>query len=193
VGRVFEPFFTTKGDAGTGLGLAISNGLVRGMGGRMGLVNVEGGGAQLSVELPVDDAPAFVVAGEAPRHAGRSLSLLVVEDEDSVRRAFELMAERLGHRVTSAAGFKEAVARLRAPKHPYDAMILDVHLDDTHSGFDLFETLRREGRGREGRVVFTTGDSISKKTRDLLQLSARPVLRKPFNLEELREILERVA
>ena len=193
LGRVFEPFFTTKGDEGTGLGLAISNGLVRGMGGRMRLVNVEGGGAQLSVELPVDTAPLRPAAAEAAGRPGRALSLLVVEDEDSVRRAFELMAGRLGHRVTSAAGFAEAVARLRAPKGRYDAMIVDVHLDESHSGFDLFETLRLEGRGRETRVVFTTGDSISKKTRDLLQLSARPVLRKPFNLEELREVLERVA
>src|SRR5438093_473516 len=193
LGRVFEPFFTTKGDEGTGLGLAISNGLVRGMGGRMGLVNVEGGGAQLSVELPVDTAPLRPAVEPTAGRAARPLSLLVVEDEDSVRRAFELMAGRLGHRVTSAAGFNEAVARLRAPKGRYDAMIVDVHLDESHSGFDLFETLRLEGRGREARVVFTTGDSISKKTRDLLQLSARPVLRKPFNLEELREVLERVA
>ena len=141
----------------------------------------------------MDTAPLRPAVEPTAGRAARPLSLLVVEDEDSVRRAFELMAGRLGHRVTSAAGFNEAVARLRAPKGRYDAMIVDVHLDESHSGFELFETLRLEGRGREARVVFTTGDSISKKTRDLLQLSARPVLRKPFNLEELREVLERVA
>ncbi len=52
--RVFEPFFSTKAEHGTGLGLAISFGLVRGMGGRMWMQNVEGGGARLSFELPVD-------------------------------------------------------------------------------------------------------------------------------------------
>jgi len=41
--------------------------------------------------------------------------------------------------------------------------------------------------------VFTTGDSISARTRDALQRSERPVLKKPFNLEELREVLDRVA
>src|SRR2546430_3739788 len=50
--RVFEPFFSTKAEHGTGLGLAISFGLVRGMGGRMWMQNVEGGGARLSFELP---------------------------------------------------------------------------------------------------------------------------------------------
>ena len=62
-----------------------------------------------------------------------------------------------------------------------------------HSGFDLFEELRVEGRGRERRIVFTTGDSISAQTRDHLLRSERPVLRKPFSLDELREMLDRVA
>src|SRR5207245_9787469 len=56
--RVFEPFFTTKGEQGTGLGLAISFGLVRTMGGRMWVQNVEGGGARPSFGPPMDTAPA---------------------------------------------------------------------------------------------------------------------------------------
>src|SRR2546426_711509 len=82
--RVFEPFFTTKGDAGTGLGLAISFGLVRGMGGRMWMQNVEGGGARLAFELPLDTthAPAAGAAAQ-PLASGRRLAVLVVEDEDN--------------------------------------------------------------------------------------------------------------
>jgi len=68
-----------------------------------------------------------------------------------------------------------------------------VHLDEANSGFDLFERLRLEGRGRERRIVFTTGDSISARTRDGLQRSERPVLRKPFSLQELSDVLDRVA
>src|SRR2546429_122383 len=62
---------------------------------------------------------------------------------------------------------------------------------DEHTGFDLFERLREEGRGRERRIVFTTGDSISLHTRDALQRADRPVLRKPFSLDELREKIGR--
>jgi len=102
------------------------------------------------------------------------------------------MAERLGHRVTSAAGFEDALRHL-ADRARYDALLVDVHLDEAHTGFDLFESLRLEGRGLDHRVVFTTGDSMSAGTRDALQRSERPMLRKPFNLEELREILDRVA
>ena len=190
--RVFEPFFTTKGDQGTGLGLAISYGLVKGMGGRMYIVNVEGGGASLAIELPVDTAPTEPRAAAAPSQATRPLSVLVVEDEDSVRRGITRMVERLGHRVTAVGAFSAALARLQDASARYDALIVDVHLEEAHSGFDVFETLRLEGRGRERRLVFTTGDSISPKTRDLLQVSERPVLKKPFSLDELRDILARL-
>jgi len=191
--RVFEPFFTTKAEQGTGLGLAISFGLVRGMGGRMWMQNVEGGGARLSFELPVDAGDAGAGSKAASGADGRRLSVLVIEDEDSVRRAMALLAKRLGHEVTTVGRFVDATERLAAPNVRYDALLVDVHLDEEHTGFDLFERLREEGRGRERRIVFTTGDSISLQTRDALQRADRPVLRKPFSLDELREILERVA
>src|SRR5438309_256441 len=191
--RVFEPFFTTKAEQGTGLGLAISFGLVRGMGGRMWMQNVEGGGARLSFELPVDAGEAGAGSQAAAGSEPRRLSVLVIEDEDSVRRAMALLAKRLGHEVTTVGCFDDATERLAAPNVRYDALLVDVHLDDEHTGFDLFERLRVEGRGRERRIVFTTGDSISAQTRDHLLRSERPVLRKPFSLDELREMLDRVA
>ena len=191
--RVFEPFFTTKGDAGTGLGLAISYGLVKASGGRMYIHNMEGGGARLGIELPVDPAHAPPPTAGPFRPADRPLSVLVVDDEETVRRGLIRMAERLGHRVASAPSLAEAIVQLQAADARFDALLLDVHLDEANSGFDLFDTLRQEGRGRERHVIFTTGDSMSAKTRDLLQQAERPLLKKPFNLEELREVLDRVA
>ena len=191
--RVFEPFFSTKAEHGTGLGLAISFGLVRGMGGRIWMQNVEGGGARLSLELPVDAGSTDAAAQAAARSAARRLSVLVVEDEEAVRRAMALLAKRLGHEVTTVGRFVEATERLAQAGARYDALLVDVHLDEAHTGFDLFDHLRTEGQGREQRIVFTTGDSISTQTRDALERADRPVLRKPFSLDELRELLDRVA
>ena len=191
--RVFEPFFTTKGERGTGLGLTISLGLVKGIGGRLWLQNLEGGGARLTAELPAEAVTMEPEPRSGFRQAGRPLSVLIVDDEASVRRGMTLMAERLGHAVQTVSDLESALANLREPGSRYDALLVDVHLDEAHTGFDLFEELLQEGRGRERHVVFTTGDSVSAKTRDRLQRSERPVLRKPFNLDELREMLERVA
>ena len=191
--RVFEPFFTTKGETGTGLGLTISLGLVKAMGGRLWLQNVEGGGARLTAEVPAELAAKEPEPRSGFRPAARGLSVLIVDDEASVRRGMTLMAERLGHHVRMVSDFQEALACLREPGGRYDALLVDVHLDEAHTGFDLFEELLQEGRGRERHVVFTTGDSVSARTRDRLQRSERPVLKKPFNLEELREMLDRVA
>src|SRR6059036_2288399 len=192
--RVFEPFFSTKAEHGTGLGLAISFGLVRGMGGRMWMQNVEGGegGARLSFELPVDAGSADAAAQAAAGSEARRLSVLVVEDEEAVRRAMALLTKRLGHEVTTVGRFADATERLAQPGARYDALLVDVHLDEAHTGFDLFDHLRTAGQGLEQRIVFTTGDSISTQTRDALERAARPVLRKPFSLYELREMLERV-
>ena len=191
--RAFEPFVTTRGEQGTGLGLAISFGLVRAMGGRMWIQNIEGGGARLAFELPADGGAVEVVAAAGTAPAPRPLAVLVVEDEDSVRRGMVLLTKRLGHQVTSVAGFDEATRVLSDPSARYDAVLVDVHLDEAYSGFDVFDALRRERPGRERSIVFTTGDSISARTRDQLEASGRPVLRKPFGLEELRGMLDRVA
>ena len=191
--RVFEPFFTTKGEEGTGLGLSISSGLVRAMGGRMWLQNVEGSGARLSFELPLETEAAILPPVEGQRRAVRPLKVLIVEDLPALRRGMELMARRLGHEPTTAAGLGEARGLLADTATDYEAFLVDVHLEEGHSGFELFEELQREGRDRERRVVFTTGDSISPQTRDRLERADRPVLRKPFALDDLRDVLDRLA
>src|SRR5207249_9902513 len=88
---------------------------------------------------------------------------------------------------------RRATSRRADQAARHDALLVDVHLEEGRSGFDLFEQLRLERRGREQRVVFTTGDSIWPQTGEKLQRSERPVLRKPFSLDELREMLDRVA
>lgn len=191
--RAFEPFFTTKGEDGTGLGLSISLGLVRAMGGRLWLQNVEQGGARFAVELPVMSAGPTRPSPADTQRTDRQCHVLVVEDDPAVRRGMVLMTERLGHVVADAGGFDEAMQLLEADDAGFDAFLVDVNLEEDHTGFELFSRLQDEGAGRERHVVFTTGDSISLQTRDQLERSGRPVLRKPFSLDELREVLSRAS
>jgi two-component system NtrC family sensor kinase len=192
VTHAFEPFFTTKGDSGSGLGLAISYGLVRAMGGRMWIENVSQKGARLSFEIPIElNVPARAAAPGPVAPA--PIRLLVVENDENVRRGLTLLAKRLGHEVASVSSFSEASRRLADPAARFDVILVDVHLDDGHSGFDLFDQLRNEGEGREQKLVFTSGDSISFGTVSQLEQSGRPVLRKPFGMDELSATLARLA
>src|SRR5205807_10235529 len=92
-------------------GLAISFGLVRAMGGRMWIQNIEGGGARLEFELPIDSEPAVATAADGFQAPERPLRVLVIEDEESVRRGLVLLATRLGHEVTSVPGYDDARRR----------------------------------------------------------------------------------
>src|SRR5207244_8374456 len=80
--------------------------------------------------LPVDAGSPDAAARAPGRPAGQRLSLLVVEDEDAVRRAMALLAKRLGHEVTTVGRFADATERLAQPGARYDALLVDVHLDE---------------------------------------------------------------
>jgi len=75
--------------------------------------------------------------------------------------------------------FADATERLAQPGARYDALLVDVHLDEAHTGFDLFDHLRTAGQGLEQRIVFTTGDSISTQTRDALSAPPGPCCGSP--------------
>jgi CheY-like chemotaxis protein len=159
----------------------------------MWLQNVEGSGARLSFELPIEAGAVITPRDSAIHPTARPLSVLIVEDLEPLRRGISLMTERLGHTALPMTGYADAHQRLATTPSGIEAILLDVHLEDGHTGFELFHELEHEGRGRERLVVFTTGDSISPETRDHLERADRPVLRKPFSLSDLRAILDRLS
>ncbi len=113
VERVFEPFFTTKED-GTGLGLATVYGIVTAAGGRIDLYSEPGMGTTVKVHLPASSAPLGSDAGEAqaaPR--GKGEVVLVVEDEDDVRRMAERILTKSGYSVIGAGAAEEGLERCR--------------------------------------------------------------------------------
>jgi len=114
---LFEPFFSTKPvGQGTGLGLAIVHGLVTGAGGSIDVETAEGAGTCFTVDLPIVLAGASVPASppEIPVPAERhSLpTVLLVDDEPTVRRILRRTLERLGYAVQEAEDGAEALALL---------------------------------------------------------------------------------
>ena len=143
---IFEPFRQAQGAAsdscehGAGLGLAIARRMVEAMGGRIEARSALGRGSTFAFRVPlafaVDDGGGEVVPPVATEALG-SFHVLVVEDNEVHRIVAGTMLERMGHRVTTAAGGEEALEIFSC--QAVDVVLLDMHLP----GIDGIETARR--------------------------------------------------
>jgi CheY-like chemotaxis protein len=190
LGRVFNPFFTTKGvGQGTGLGLSISHGIVREHGGRIQVESAEGEGATFIVELPHVAPPAAAGApAAAPVRAPESGArrVLVVDDEPAIRSVLKTFLASLGHEVEAFGAGREALARVAVAD--FDCVLLDLRMPDM-SGDAVFAELEARHPHLAARVVFVTGDLQSEATRRFLEATGRPVLTKPFLLDDLAALV----
>lgn len=127
--QVFDPFFTTKEPGkGTGLGLSTAHAIARGHGGFVTVASTPGCGSTFRVYLPAlaaaPDAPE-VPAGPAARPADGA-TVLVIDDEEHVRKAVKRMLERNGYRVVLATSGGEALETFRAMHAEVDVVLVDL-------------------------------------------------------------------
>ncbi len=139
--KVFEPFFTTKEKGkGTGLGLAMVFGIVRQSGGTIWLHSEQGHGTTFKIFLPrsLEDLKEASSPPPAPREEGAE-TILVVEDDPSVRQVLISILRRLGYRVLAAENPAHAIELCRAPE-PIHLVISDVMMPEK-SGPELVREL----------------------------------------------------
>ena len=193
--RIFEPFFTTKPKGkGTGLGLATVYGIVKQSGGSIWVYSEPGQGATFKIYLPRTDQPVTpdaVVASVVPTPLRGSETILLVEDEETVRMLSLAILERQGYRVLVAADAHQAMSIAEREDAPIGLLVTDVVMPG-ESGPELY--VRLGPRRPEMRVLFLSGytdDAIVK--RGVLK-PGTPFLQKPFTATALsmkvRELLD---
>jgi CheY-like chemotaxis protein len=178
--RAFEPFFTTKeAGRGTGLGLATVYGIVTQAEGRIALVSAPGRGATFTIWLP-SAAPAEPGRPQETRKsAGGIETILLVEDEPSVRDMCHAALVERGYRVLECPGGAAALALLAATRDPVHLLLSDLVMP-AMGGREL---ARRAAELRPGlRALFITGYPPD-NPRDNPEHDS--VLLKPFTLDEL--------
>ncbi len=181
--RLFEPFFTTK-EGGTGLGLATVYGIVKQTGGGIGVRTEVGVGTTFAIYLPRAEPPSEALVEPSPPSppvAGTE-TVLVVEDEDAVRRVTERILREAGHLVISAANGAEALAIIEAHEREIQIMVTDVVMPGM-SGIVLAERLAVIRP--EVRVLFMSGYTGIGSAHEAVLDGNRSFIAKPFSAEDL--------
>jgi signal transduction histidine kinase len=153
--KIFDPFFTTHG-LGRGLGLAALQGIVRGHQGFVELESALGEGTTVRVGFPASSTHVQTVKKERPRSAAwlGSGTILVVDDEASLRRLAERVLVRCGFEVLTARDGVEAVEVFRDNTESISAVLLDLTMPRMGGAEALEEILRISP---EARVILTSG------------------------------------
>jgi two-component system cell cycle sensor histidine kinase/response regulator CckA len=198
--RVFEPFFSTKGTSRQGLeiqglGLSMTYGIVAQSGGQIVAESELGQGSQFLVYLPSAEDSAGVW-GASSREGSIWETLLLVEDEENVRKPLAELLKLRGYNVLEAADGPQAIQLSERHRGPIHLMVTDVLMGNM-SGVELAERLAF--KRPEMKVLFATGypaglaEQLSEHSGGSLYEDAQ-LLKKPFSGKDLaakvREVLE---
>jgi two-component system cell cycle sensor histidine kinase/response regulator CckA len=184
--HMFEPFFTTKeAGKGTGLGLSTSQAIVRSHGGRIEAFSEPPDGARFEIHLPVAPVTAQPASsGElTATPKGNGETILVVDDEPSVRLVMRTALERSGYRVLPAANGKEAIEVFRAePQGSIAAVIIDMMMPVMGGLAAMQEMVKIDPAVR---IIAASGIPDNETTAKAVGTQVRQFLAKPFSTEKL--------
>jgi len=185
--RAFEPFFSTREDGdvkGTGLGLSTVYGIVQNHGGGVHISSQPNAGTTVTVRLPRGSREAAPVPERHRPAQQGSEFILVVDDEEIVRRMAERMLVKLGHTVIVAKDGREAVAIFRERNREISGILLDLKMPH----MDGRETLAKlQEIDPVVRALLSTGYGLNEESQVVLDEGARGLIAKPYRLEDLSE------
>ncbi len=175
--RIFEPFFTTKAvDKGTGLGLSTIYSIIQRQNGQITCESTPGEGAIFTVYLPVPEPEVETLVDKAPKLMSRSSTILIIDDEDTVRQSTARILEHHGYRTHVASDGIEGLELFRQEQP--DLVLLDLSMPRM-SGREVLREIQRINP--QAKVLLFTGYSTDE---DEFGPSIK-VLQKPFMAADL--------
>ncbi|MBD3278534.1 MAG: response regulator [Candidatus Aegiribacteria sp.] len=181
--RIFEPFFTTKkAGTGTGLGLSVVYGIIEQHGGWISVDSTLGKGTVFQIYLPAVEEHQHDGADQEDStelYRGNGETILLIEDEESVRQVGREVLKRNGYRVLEAEDGAQARRIMHEIDEEPDLLVSDVVLPDV-SGVELVSEFEEEYPGL--RILLVSGYTADKANLDKIELRKYPFLQKPYTL-----------
>jgi CheY-like chemotaxis protein len=190
--HLFEPFFTTKGvGGGTGLGLSVVLGIVEQSRGHIEVESEVGKGATFKLYFPAASLKKADTGPIDPSMPHGDETILLVEDETTVRQLARHILEPCGYRILEAGSGQEAIQLIQGTTEQIHLVVTDVVMPNL-GGRALWEFLKKAKP--DTRVLFVSGYTDDTVVRYGILQSELPFLQKPFSAIELaqkvREVLD---
>lgn len=189
--RIFDPFFTTKEiGKGTGLGLATVQGIVKSHGGFIIVYSELNQGSKFSIYLPA--IPAVETAKGSATHVDEEMAhgemILLVDDEEMIRKMTSAVLELAGYRVLIASDGASAISSFLEHPQEISAVLLDMMMPGL-SGLQTLERIRQiEPRTK---IIACSGLRTNQRETEVLERGATAFLPKPYSDHQLLQLLAR--
>jgi two-component system cell cycle sensor histidine kinase/response regulator CckA len=181
--RIFDPFFTTKEiGRGTGLGLASVYGIIKAHGGYIDVESRVNQGTTFEIYLPSTTKKVGKVTKDSKKLIKQSGTVLLVDDEDAVRKVCMSVLKIIGYRVLSAKDGQEAIELYRNNKDEIDIVMLDMIMPNM-SGGEVYDRLKEINP--EVKVLLSSGYSIDGEANEIMNRGCDGFIQKPFDIKKL--------
>jgi PAS domain S-box-containing protein len=185
--RIFDPFYTTKA-SGRGLGLSAMQGILRGHHAGLRIHSSPGAGSRFKVYFPAAPGAAHLEPEPAALREGRFQgTVLLVDDEPSIRETLTAALEDMGFQVLAARDGMEALERFTEAPGAIDLVFMDLTMPRM-DGREAFVAMRRVAP--ELRVILTSGYNELESVRDFIGQGLAGFIQKPYTLKALRKVIQ---
>jgi signal transduction histidine kinase/AmiR/NasT family two-component response regulator len=188
--RVFDPFFTTKGVTNSGLGMSVSYGIIKRHGGEILIETESGKGTTFILHLPTGYGEEKVeekVLKRKPVEEVRSARILVIDDEESVRKILSQMLKAKGYEVVVASDGEEGIEKFK--KEKFDLVFTDLGMPRI-SGWEVGKTLK--GIEPKVPVAMITGWGVELNKEKMNESGIDLIVPKPFNFDQVIQLVSEV-
>jgi signal transduction histidine kinase/ActR/RegA family two-component response regulator len=184
--KVFDPFFTTKGVTNSGLGMSVSYGIIKRHGGEILVESEPGKGTTFVLHLPTSlgEGETEIKLAKSGKKETRSVRILVIDDEQSVRDILSRMLRTKGHEVVVASSGEEGIDRFRSDK--FDIVFTDLGMPRI-SGWEVGKAIKEINP--KVPIAMITGWGMEMNREKMSGSGIDLVVSKPFDFDQVIELI----